>query len=498
MYPVELYLKVRQHCLIDGNSERQTAKDFGISRNSVRKMLIHSKPPGYQRTASISQPILDPHKDFIDETLESDKKVHRKQRHTAKRLYDRLTSEKGYTGSYVIVRKYVAAYRLKTKEMFIPLEHEPGTAQVDFGEAFAIIAGVHQKVNVFNMSLPQSDVCFVKAYPRENTESFCDGHVSSFAFIGGIPSDILYDNTKIAVAKIMGNKERKKTKSFTELQSHYLFKDHFARPGKGNDKGKVEGVVGFARRNFMVPVPSFDSFDDLNVHLKKCCEERQEDILRGHKTSIKERFALDQEALSPLPERPYDPCVVSSGRVSSTSLVRYKDTDYSVPVRYGYQDVFVKAYVDKVLIIKGSEVIATHKRSYEKGDAVYDFLHYLPLLEQKANALDQAAPLKATSLPPIFDRFKTTLMVRDSTTANREYIKILRLLEIHGIDDVEKGLYLAFDQGIFSVEAIKHLILNSLEKRSPNLSLKDFPNVPVVCVQKTNMSSYMGLMGGQL
>ena len=496
MYPVELYLKVRQHCLTDGNSERQTAKDFGLSRNSVRKMLMYSKPPGYRRKVTISQPALDPYKGFIEEILESDKQVHRKQRHTAKRLYDRLQSEKGYTGSYSPVRKYIADYRLKTKEMYIPLEHAPGTAQVDFGESFAIIAGVHQKVNVFNMSLPQSDACFVKAYPRENTESFCDGHVSAFSFIGGIPGDILYDNTKIAVAKIMGNKERKKTKAFTELQSHYLFKDHFARPGKGNDKGKVEGVVGFARRNFMVPVPSFDSFEALNNHLQKCCEDRQKDTLRGHKTSIKERLVLDQKALSPLPERPYDPCVVSSARVSSTSLVRYQETDYSVPVRYGYQDVFVKAYIDKILIIKGSEIIATHKRSYAKGDAVYDLLHYLPLLEQKANALDQAAPLKAYSLPPIFDRFRTRLMTRDSVTANREYIKILRLLEIHGIDAVEKGLYLAFDQGIFSVEAIKHLILHSLEKRSSNLSLKDFPNVPLVCVQKTNMSSYMGLLGG--
>ena len=248
----------------------------------------------------------------------------------------------------------------------------------------------------------------------------------------------------------------------------------------------------------MVPIPSVESFEELNNHLQKCCEERQKDILRGHKTSIKERFALDQEALSPLPERPYDPCVVSSARVSSTSLVRYKETDYSVPVRYGYQDVFVKSYVDKVLIVKGSEVIATHKRSYEKGDAVYNLLHYLPLLEQKANALNQAAPLKAFPLPPVFGRFQKTLMSRDSTTANREYVKVLRLLEIHGIDDVERGLYLAFDQGIFSVEAIKHLILHSLEKRSPNLSLKYFPNVPVVCVQTTKTSSYMSLMGGQL
>ena len=166
--------------LVEGASQRQVSQEFNLSRNTVSKMLRHSTPPGYNRSASISHPILDPHRVFIDEILESDKKVHRKQRHTAKRLYDRLKSEQGYTGSYAPVRKYVAAYRLKSKEMFIPLRHDPGKAQVDFGEARAIIGGVEQKVHVFNMSFPHSDACFVKAYPRENTESFCDGHVSAF------------------------------------------------------------------------------------------------------------------------------------------------------------------------------------------------------------------------------------------------------------------------------------------------------------------------------
>ena len=495
MYHVELYLKVRQRCLLDKISERQTAKEFGISRNTVSKMLEHSKPLGYRRAKPIDQPIIDPHKDFIDEILESDKKVHRKQRHTAKRFFDRLVDERDYQGSYTTVRKYIAKRRLKTKEMFIPLSHNPGNAQVDFGEAVAIIGGVQQKVNIFNMDLPQSDACFVKAYPRENTESFGDGHVESFGFFGGIPNNILYDNTKIAVAKILGNKERKRTKAFIELQSHYLFGDHFARPAKGNDKGKVEGVVGFARRNFMVPIPVFDTFEDLNTHLLECCKKRQNDILRGHKTTIKERFELDQKTFSPLPKNPYDPCVISSGRVSSTSLVRYKNTDYSVPVRFGYMDVFVKAYVDKILIIKGVEVIATHKRSYEKENVIYDPLHYLPLLEQKSNALDQAAPLKNMVLPPVFERFKTTLINRNSNTGKRDYVRVLRLLETYGIEDVEKGLYMAFDQGVFTIEAIKHFVLCHIEKRAPNLKVLDFPNIPVVFVQKTKAASYGELMG---
>ena len=138
----------------------------------------------------------------------------------------------------------------------MPLSHLPGHAQCDFGEALVIIGGVEQKAHCFVLDLPHSDGCFVKAYPAETTEAFLDGHVSAFAFLGGVPRSILYDNTKLAVARILGDGRRKRTRAFTELQSHYLFDDRFGRPGKGNDKGKVEGMVGYMRRNFLVPVPS--------------------------------------------------------------------------------------------------------------------------------------------------------------------------------------------------------------------------------------------------
>ena len=141
--------------------------------------------------------------------------------------------------------------------MFVPLSHSPGHAQCDFGEALVVIGGVERKAHCFVIDLPHSDGCFVKAYPAETTEAFLDGHVSAFAFLGGVPQSILYDNTKLAVARILGDGRRKRTRAFTELQSHYLFSDRFGRPGKGNDKGKVEGMVGYMRRNFLVPVPSF-------------------------------------------------------------------------------------------------------------------------------------------------------------------------------------------------------------------------------------------------
>ncbi len=173
-----------------------------------------------------------------------------------------------------MVKDYVRISRARGRETFVPLAHPPGHAQVDFGEATGVIGGVRQKIHFLCMDLPQSDACFVKAYPRETTEAFLDGHVSGFAFFGGVPLSILYDNTKIAVAKICGEGQRERTRVFTELTSHYLFRDRFGRPGKGNDKGKVEGLVKHARLNFMTPIPEAASFDELNNRERRTIERR--------------------------------------------------------------------------------------------------------------------------------------------------------------------------------------------------------------------------------
>ena len=228
--------------------------------------------------------------------LEADHRVPRKQRHTAKRIFERLRDEHRFEGQYTIVKDYVRENRRRTQEMFVPLSHGPGHAQCDFGEAVAVIAGVERKVHYFVLDLPHSDGCFVKAYPAETTEAFLDGHVSALAFLGGVPQSILYDNTKLAVARILGDGRRKRTRAFTELQSHYRFEDRFGRPGKGNDKGKVEGMVGYVRRNFLVPVPSFQSFDALNDHLEQRCLARMDAQLRGHDETIGQRMERDLES----------------------------------------------------------------------------------------------------------------------------------------------------------------------------------------------------------
>ena len=247
MYKVGIYLRVRKACFVEGMSVREAARVFGLHRDTVRKMLEYSVPPGYRRQRPARRPKLDPYKGVMDQILEQDLTSPKKQRHTAKRIYERLRDEHGFPGKYTIVKDYVRERRRHTREMFLPLSHPPGHAQCDYGEARVIIGGVERKAHYFALDLPHSDGCYVKAYPAETTESFCDGHVSAFAFLGGVPQSILYDNTTLAVARILGDGRRQRTRVFSELQSHYLFEDRFGRPGKGNDKGKVEGLVSYGK-----------------------------------------------------------------------------------------------------------------------------------------------------------------------------------------------------------------------------------------------------------
>ena len=423
MFQVEIYGRVRRAVRVEGRSQRAVAREFGLSRETVRKMLAYAVPPGYQRQQPIKRPKLGPWLGVIDAILGDDKQKPVKQRHTAKRIFDRLRDEHGFTGGYTIVKDYVRGEQVRSREMFVPLTHAPGEAQADFGEALVVLAGVQQKAHYLVMDLPHSDDCFVAAFPAETTEAFLEGHVRAFAYFGGVPTRILYDNTKIAVAKILGGEERQRTRSFSELQSYYLFADKFGRPAKGNDKGKVEGIVGYSRRNFMVPIPCASSWEELNAHLEGQCRKRRERRLRGHTETIGERFERDHAAMLPLPAAPYEACEKIAARVSSLSLVRYRTNDYSVPTQYGHRQVWVKGYVHEVVIACASEVIARHKRSYERETVVFDPLHYLALLEQKTRALDQAAPLAGWQLPACYLQLRRLLEARLKKHGSREYVQ---------------------------------------------------------------------------
>ena len=491
---MELYARVRRAVVVDKMSEREAAKEFGLARETVRKMLRYSVPPGYRRQQPVRRPKLDAWVGTIDQILEDDKGRGKKQRHTAKRIYERLRDEHRYTGGYTIVKDYVRAATLRGQEMFVPLVHPAGEAQADFGEALVVIAGVEQKAHYLAMDLPHSDDCFVVAFPAETTEAFLEGHVRAFAYFGGVPTRILYDNTKIAVAKILGGEERQRTRSFSELESYYLFADKFGRPARGNDKGKVEGLVGYARRNFMVPIPRASSWEELNLHLEASCRKRRERILRGHTQSIGERFEADRAAMLPLPAAPYEACEKISARVSSLSLVRYRGNDYSVPTEYGHRQVWVKGYVHEVVIACASEVIARHQRSYERETVVFDPLHYLALLEQKTRALDQAAPLAGWQLPECFAELRRLLEARLKKNGSREYVQVLRLMETFDIAEVTLAIEDALRLGTISFDAVRHLLLCRIERRPPRLDMENYPHLPMAEVRTTQAADYMTLL----
>ena len=459
-------------------------------------MLRHSEPPGYRRRERAKRPKLDPYIAIIDQYLNEDRTSHRKQRHTAKRIFDRLRAEHGFEGGYTIVKDYVREYRRRRREVFVPLAHPPGHAQADFGEADAIIAGVTWRAHFFAMDLPYSDACFVAAYPAATTEAWLDGHNKAFAFFGGVPQSILYDNDRSLVSRILPDGTRQRTRSFSGLQSHYLFEDRYGRPGKGNDKGKVEGLVGYARRNFMVPLPRFESWDAFNTHLEEQCRKRQGDVLRGYSETIGERFVRDREAVMALPPAPFDACDKQGTRVNSLSLVRYRTNDYSVPVAYGHQEVWVRGYVHEVVIGCGAEIIARHPRSYDREDLVFDPIHYLPLLEQKIAALDQAAPLVGWDLPEAFATLRRLLEARMGKPGKREYVQVLRLLESFDLRELHGAVRDALRLGAIGYDAVKHLLLCRIERRPPRLDLDVYPYLPRARVATTAAASYMSLLGG--
>ena len=490
MFGVESYAAVRRFVFVEGHSRREAARVFGLNRETVAKMCRFSLPPGYTRKEPAAKPKLGALLPMIDAILEADQTAPVKQRHTAKRIFERLRDEHGFAGGYTVVKDYVRLCRARGRETFVPLAHPPGHAQVDFGEAVGVIGGVRQKIHFLCMDLPQSDACFLKAYPRETTEAFLDGHVSAFAFFEGVPLSILYDNTTIAVAKILGDGKRERTRAFTELCSHYLFLDRFARPAKGNDKGKVEGLVKFSRANFMVPVPHAASFDDLNAMLEERCRARQRDHAGRHAETIGERLVVDRAALRPLPAVPLEPCEKRSGRVSSMALVRYRTNDYSVPTAYGFQDVVVKGFVAEVVILCGGKEIARHQRCYGEGVFVADPLHYLALIETKPGALDQAAALQGWALPDVFQHLRHLLEARMGNRGKREFIQVLRLLEALPLDVVTGAVTHAIQIGAVGFDAIKLIALARIERRPARLDLAAYPHLPRTAVKTTSAADY--------
>ena len=494
MHTVELYAHVRRYVAVDHHSQREAARHFGISRDMVAKMLANAQPPGYRRTAPVARPKLDPFLGWIREILKTDQEKHRKQRHTAQRIFERLRDEHGYTGGYTVIKDVVREHERRHREMFVPLVHPPGHAQVDFGEAVVVVGGVEQKGHFLAMDLPHSDTPFVMIFPKETTEAFCLGHAEAFAWFGGVPQSILYDNTSIAVARILETGERLRTQVFGQLLSHYLFRDRFARVGKGNDKGNVEGLVKYTQRTILTPIPQAADWEALNQQIRERCLRRRDERVRGSDGTIGERMVADVAAFLPLPAAPFDCCRLVPGRVSSQSLVRFQTNDYSVPVAFGHREVLVKAYVHAVVICHGAEVIARHARSYARDTMIFDPLHYLPLIERKVGSLDQAAPLVGWDLPADFATLRRLLESRLAKAGAREYVGVLRLHEGFSATQVHDAVRTALRLGAISYDGVKHCLLAALDGRPPRLDLADYPHLPLPAVAITDPMDYNELL----
>ena len=483
------WIQIRRAVLVDGLSKRKACRKFNISWDTLRRVLEHSSPPGYQRTAPIDRPVIGPWLGRLAELLEEQKTQPRKQCYTIKKIFDIIQTE-GFPGSYTAVKDAIRQLRQKVPgEVFMPLLQPPGEAQVDFGHALANIGGKLQKITFFVMSLIHSDAMFVMAFRRECTEALLEAHIAAFNFFGFVPKRISYDNTRTVIAKILGPRERTLATAFGRLVGHYLFEPHFCLVRRANEKGVVEGAVKYSRLNFMVPVPQVADFAELNAYLQACCESDMGRKLRGKLFSKKLLLAEDNVAGLKLPADRFDTRRLVSTRSNSESLVRFDDNDYSVPVSCAHHPVTIKASTADVFVYNMDKEIARHQRCWDKQQQIFDPTHYLQLLERKPGSLDYARPLANWNLPECFTilRRKLEAQREDGT---REYIRVLLLLRDYSLEHLAIAIRNSLHWESPTADAIKQMLIPAERPELKTFNLAGHQHLTWVDVKTTDPQSY--------
>jgi transposase len=475
---------------VKGESKRSILRDYGIHFETLQKILTHSEPPGYRQRAPRKKRKIGPYLALIEEILTQDLQAPRKQRHTAKRLFDRLKTEYGYDGGYTSVKEAVRSFRQRRSEVFMPLGHRPGEAQVDFGFAKIDWNGQREKVALFVMSLPYSDAFFICAFPRECTEAFQMGHFLAFEFFGAVPFRISYDNSKVAVSKIVGKRRRELTKGFLRLQSHFLFEEHFCLVRRANEKGHVESLVGYGRRNFMVPVPKVSTLGELNAHLQERCQAELTRKVRGKEKTKGELLEVERACMLSIPKHRFEARRIEEARASSLSLVRFDRNDYSVPTAYAHHLVTAVGNIDEVKLVVGESLVARHARCWKKHKVRFDPIHYLALLERKPGALDFAKPLQQWNLPDCFGVLRRRLETDLGDHGTREYIKVLRILEEVSLSVLTRAVHRALSIGATSSDAIRLIALSHKEAPVGLFSLDGRPHLKSIKLQHIDLASY--------
>ena len=391
-----------------GESQRHIAKCMGISRNTVKKYCEGNAVPWERKTpVRTSNVLTEETVSFIKQCLAEDSSEHlRKQSHTAKRIYDRLVSEAGFSGGESTVRAKVHELKETSPRAFIPLQFEMGEAmQVDWGEATAYLSGQKTKINIFCARLCYSCRPFVFAYHKQNEESFLDAFVRIFEGMGGVPRKVIFDNGRVAVKDGFG-KHAKAQAGYTQLSAHYSFSAVFCNPAEGHEKGLVEGLVGWARRNVMVPVPKVPDISLLNKLLSDRCKKYEGHSIKGKPASVGEMFLTEKLSLQKLPGCRFETARCINTRVNAFSTVKFRTNSYSVPVKYAGKNVGIKGYPETVEVYFNGELIAAHSRCFGKNQSIYRLEHYMPLLDMRRRAILDAAPVKQNVPPEVLEELR--------------------------------------------------------------------------------------------
>jgi|ERR1019366_328292 transposase len=344
---------IRRAFHLEGKAIRQIERETGHCRQAIRRIISQGQPSRSPVSSSSfrSSPIFGPFQARVDALLTENDHLPRKHRYTAHRIFEIIQAE-GYRGCESRIRQDLATWKEThhPPELFLPLEFEPGQdAQVDWGEAIAILNGQRQKVQFFVMHLCSSRRTFAMCFPSQNQESFLWAHVAAFRYVGGVPHRLSYDNLTTAV-KLVFDKTKKRSRSrqearaFTSFRRYSLFESHFCTPAQGHEKGGVEGSVGYTLRNFLVPLPTATSFEDLNKQVVERCLQEDLRTVAREPQSIGDAWEKERALLLPLPPCDYDCCDTVTVRLTPYSLVHYETNRYSVPVKSVRRSVTVKAY----------------------------------------------------------------------------------------------------------------------------------------------------------
>lgn len=423
------YKEIRQRYLA-GESQRHIAKTMGISRNTVAKYCEGESVPWERKTPEReATTVTDDVTAFITACLQEDQQVtFKKQKHTARRIYERLVAEKGFTGGESTIRRKVREIKSILPNAFIPLQFDPGDAlQIDWGEADIYENGQKVRINLFCARLCYSCRPVVLAYHRQNEESFCDAIVRTFNELGGVTKRVIFDNGRVAVKQGFGTHAQMQS-SYESLSAHYGFDPVFCNPAQGHEKGLVEGLVGWARRNICVPVPRVSGIKELNELLLTRCHEYEEHTVRDRKDSVGILFKEEQTFLRALPKYSFETANCINARVNAYATVRFKTNIYSVPVQYVGYTVSIKGYPESIEIYYKGKLIATHQRLMGKNQTAYQLEHYMSLLKQRPRAILDAAPVKQNIPYEVLQE----IQVSKQTTSN-----IINILQYYSSKQIE-------------------------------------------------------------